>query len=94
MHGNNIETVTLRNAPINSITYPKKGMVKATTTVLITNTVLIVTLIGLLLGNESAFSIALAIGVMTMAYLVRGFISVVYIASFELNFPVGRFRVT
>ena len=77
---NNTEMTTLENAPINSITYPKNGMVTTTTTVLITSTLLMVVPTGLLLRNENVSSVTLATGVITMAYLVRGFIFVVYIA--------------
>jgi hypothetical protein len=40
MHGNNIDFVTLKKAPINAIMEPKNGTVHATHTVLITSVVL------------------------------------------------------
>jgi hypothetical protein len=89
-----METVTLKNAPIKAITYPKKGIVSATTTVLITITVLTRILRYLLSRKTKVSSIAVAIGAVITAYFVRGLTRVVYIASFEPIFLIGRFKVT
>ena len=43
--------------------------------------------------NENISSIALGIEVITMAFLVKEFICVVYIAILESIFPLIRFRV-
>lgn len=93
-HGNNIDTVTPKSAPVNVMTYPKKGTVNTTMTVLMIKNVLMKQLtIDLLFYKGNLFSMAIVIGETARAYFVIGLMSVVYIAIFELVFLLGRFNV-
>ena len=73
---------------------PKNGTVRATMIVLNTKAVLIRRLNNLLLqqyGNQ--FSVAFTIGTTINAYLDMGLTRVVYMATLELSFSIGRFKV-
>jgi len=83
----------LKKAPIKAIMYPKNGTNSATITLLTTMLVLMRMLTGLLLHRCHLSSMALIIGVITIAYLVKGVITVAYIAIFVLVVFVGRFNV-
>lgn len=89
-----METTTLSNDPMNAMRYPKNGIDKATVTMLSIRSVLVKHGSKLLWYSANLSSMAFAMGVTMSAYFVRGFTTVVYIAIFELMFPMGRFNVT
>lgn len=74
---------------------PNKGMATATIRVLMSKEVPTSICVKLLLYfHEMLFLIAMMVGERFNAYLVIGLIKVVYIATYELNLPPGRFKVT
>lgn len=89
-----IDAATLKIAPTNDIKEAKNGTDRATMTLLMTKVVPTNRLKSvLLIGHGKPLFTASIMGVTIRAYLAMGLTNVVYIATFELSFAVGRFKV-